>query len=282
MNQPGDVLPPTFQALESRLSDLQARLQRGELDESTYQLEVQGLTFEDESGNSWWLAGAPGAWHLWDGRAWKRVDPPKTAGRSSESPEQRSGRGSFLRGFGLGTVVVLGLVAIFMIIGWQAYQQEPMIVEGVEPQALDVAQYTLSPDQSRVIDQRGNPEAFVILFYEEEQADGSLLDVRFETWSYYTAQVEYTFLNGQQAAEDRLEIEMQGELLPIPYRPEQFIAYMSLEQVIASANLSTYLVVPLEKELVEDGDVYYADELTFGLKDDELLYIEVLALEGVK
>jgi hypothetical protein len=187
-----------------------------------------------------------------------------------------------LRGFGLGTVVVLGLVAIFLIIGWQAYQQEPMIVEGVEPQALDVAQYTLSPDQSRVIDQRGYPQAFVILFYEEEQADGSLLDVRFETWSYYTTQVEYTFLNGQQVAEKTLEIEMQGELLPIPYRPDQFVAYMSLEQVIASANLDTYLVVPLEKELVEDGDVYYADELTFGLKDDELLYIEVLALEGVK
>jgi hypothetical protein len=65
----------------------------------------------------------------------------------------------------------------------------------------------------------------------------------------------------------------------MPYRPEQFVAYMSLEELIAAAGLETYLVVPLEKELVEGGEVYYADELTFGLKNDELLYVEALALE---
>lgn len=109
--------------------------------------------------------------------------------------------------------------------------------------------------------------------------NGSFTDVRFETWSYYTSGLEYTFINGEQVAEDSLEIELLGELAPIPYRPEQFVAYMSLDEVIASAGLETYLVVPLEKELVEDGEVYYADELTFGLKNDELLYVEALALE---
>jgi hypothetical protein len=54
---------------------------------------------------------------------------------------------------------------------------------------------------------------------------------------------------------------------------------MSLEEVIASAGLDAFMVVPLEKELVDGGEVFYADELTFGLKDDELLYIEALALE---
>jgi hypothetical protein len=109
--------------------------------------------------------------------------------------------------------------------------------------------------------------------------DGSLMDVRFETWSYYTSGLEFTFINGDKVAEDPLEIELLGELVPIPYRPEQFVAYMSLDEMVASAGLQTYLVVPLEKELVDGGEVYYADELTFGLKNDELLYVEALALE---
>lgn len=152
-------------------------------------------------------------------------------------------------------------------------------MEGLEPETLDLISYSLSGDQAAVIDHLGNPEAFSILFYEEEQVDGSLIDVRFETWSYYSGGLEYTFINGDQVAEDLLEIELLGELVPIPYRPEQFIAYMSLDEVIASGGLETYLVVPLEKELVDSGEVYYADELTFGMKNDELLYIEALALE---
>ncbi len=175
------------------------------------------------------------------------------------------------------TLVVV--TAVFMIGGWQAYQQEPKIVEGIEPEALELASYALSAGQNNVITRLGYPEAFAVLFYEEENGDGSFSEVRFETWSYYTSGLEYTFINGEQVAEDPLEIELLSELVPIPYRPEQFVAYLSLDEVIASAGLETYLVVPLEKELVKDGAVYYADELTFGLKNDELLYVEALALE---
>jgi hypothetical protein len=169
--------------------------------------------------------------------------------------------------------------AIVLIAGWQAYLQEPRVVEGIEAEALALAQYPPSTDQLSVIDHLGNPEAFAILFYEEEQGDGSMLDIRFETWSYFTADLEYTFINGEMVAEDALEIAFEGGLVTLPYRPEQFMAYMSLDELIASFDLKTYLVVPLEKELVEGGEVYYADGLTFGLKDDELLYVEALALE---
>ena len=73
-----------------------------------------------------------------------------------------------------------------------------------------------------------------------------------------------------------------GELALIPYKPEQFTEYMTLDEVIASANLNEYLVVPLEEELVESGEVYYADQLTFGLKNNKLMYIETLVVEVEK
>ncbi len=69
-----------------------------------------------------------------------------------------------------------------------------------------------------------------------------------------------------------------GTLYPLPYYPEQFSAFMSLDEVIAAAGIETYVEIPLEKEYLKDGVVYYAQSLTFGLKDNELLYIEALAL----
>ncbi len=274
-------LPPTFQALETRLADLRRRYSNGEIDAGRYQAEVQDLKIQDSGGVTWWLGGESGNWQYWDGRAWVRGNPAgkEPAVKAVRAPGSRRSIRPFVMGCGLGLLLVGAIAVVFLIVGWQAYQQEPMIVEGVKPKSLTLSQFTLSSDQLDVIDRLGYPEAFSILFYEEEQVDGSLRDVRFETWGYYTFGMEYTFVNGVQEAEDFLEVELAGDLHPIPYRPEQFVAYMSLDEVIASAGLETYMVIPLEKEFVEGGKVYYADELTFGLKDGELLYVEALALE---
>jgi len=278
-------LPPEFQALEERLSELRARHARAELDDAAYQAEVQRLTVRDADGIDWWLGGELGAWHRWDGSAWVRsalpASPPVQAPIAAPPAKQGKRRPArpLLLGCGAGLALILAMAIVVLAGGWVEYQAAPKIVEGLEPGAMEIAQNTLSADQQIVIDRLGFPEAFSILFYEEELEDGSLGDVRFETWSYYTSALEYTFINGELVAEDPLEIDLAGELVPIPYRPEQFVAYMNLEEVIASAGLETYLVVPLEKELVDGGEVYYADELTFGLKNDELLYVEALALE---
>jgi len=174
------------------------------------------------------------------------------------------------------TVLILSGVIVGEV--YREFQAMPKVVEGVESLAAVPAALPLSADQQDVRTSLGPPEAFTILFYEEALEDGSIGDVRFEVWSYYSDQVEYTFINGEQVGEDPIDIEL-GELVQIPYAPEQFRAYMSLDEVLASAGLDAFMVVPLEKELVEGGEVFYADELTFGLKDDELLYIEALALE---
>lgn len=274
MNLP--ELPPTFRDMETRLTDLRARYQRGELNESTYQAAVQELKVQDSSGRTWWLGGELGAWHLWDGKKWIRSNPPLASKRTLQKAISS-------RRFRIGCGIVLLLVGLLIVVafigGWQSYLQEPKVVEGIQPDAIDYKMYSLSPDQSNLITRLDYPEAFSIIFYGEEQEDGSFLDIRFETWTYYSSGVEYTFINGNEMEEDPIEIELLGELIPIPYRPEQFVAYMSLDELINSADLETYLVVPLERELVDGGQVFFADELTFGLKHNELLYIEALALE---
>jgi hypothetical protein len=71
----------------------------------------------------------------------------------------------------------------------------------------------------------------------------------------------------------------QRRCYPGPYRPDQFAAFASLAEVLASAQIDHYLGVPLEDGPVK-GEIYYADEIMFGLKDGALRYVQVLALEG--
>jgi hypothetical protein len=280
------TLPPEFQALETRLTEIKSRYQRGEIDNAAYQQLVQSLTCV-VGGVTWWLGGKTGAWHRWDGVAWVASAPPQA--ELADTPALPSGVEPRARRklprpllLGCGAGALLGLIAVLVVVigGLAEYRAAPKIVEGIEPGVAATATNVLSANQQQVAEAMGAPEAFTLLFYEEELDDGTFDDVRFETWSYYTAGLEYTFINGEQVAEEPLEVAIGGDLVHIPYRPEQFSAYMSLEQVIDAAGLTTYLVVPLEKELVDGGEVYYADELTFGLKKGELLYLEALALEA--
>ncbi len=189
-------------------------------------------------------------------------------------------RGWAFLGLGCGCLVfvIIVILGIFLYAGWLGYKEAPMIVEVQEysPQLQDP--YTLSPAQEEELFTYGYPEAFTILFYEEETVGGGTAPVRLETWDYYTQGIGLTFINGDLIAEDPLEIDDVGSLDPLPYYPEQFSAFMSLEEVISAAGIDTYVEIPLEKEFLEGGVSYFANSLTFGLKNDELLYIEALAL----
>jgi len=148
------------------------------------------------------------------------------------------------------------------------------MVTGAVPAAPTWAPHPLGSDHAVTIREHGIPQAFTILFYEE---DGT--PVRGETWSYYDQGLEVDFVDGELQGERTIDMAT-GDVIPVPYRPDQFAAFMSLAEVLASAQIDHYLVVPLEDGLVKGGEIYYADEIMFGLKDGALRYVQVLALEG--
>jgi len=148
------------------------------------------------------------------------------------------------------------------------------LVTGAAPAAPTWAPHPLGSDHAVTIREHGIPQAFTLLFYEE---DGT--PVRAETWSYYDQGLEIDFVDGELQGERASGIAA-GDVIPVPYRPDQFSAFMTLAEVLASAQIDHYLVMPLENELLEGGEIYYADEIMFGLKDGRLRYVQVLALEG--
>jgi hypothetical protein len=197
---------------------------------------------------------------------------------SGNAQKKKRGWNAFAFGCGFVLLFILLIGGIFLYAGWLGYQEAPKIIEVQESGSQLQDPYTLSPEQEEQLFIYGYPEAFTILFYEEEIVGGGIAQVRLETWDYYTQGTGLIFINGELEAEDPLEIEEElGSPDPLPYYPEQFSAFMSLEEVIAAAGIDTYVEIPLEKDFLEGGVVYYANSLTFGFKDNELVYIEALA-----
>ena len=197
---------------------------------------------------------------------------------SGNTQKKKRGWIVFALGCGFVLLFILLIGGIYIFAGWLGYQEAPKIIDVQELGSQFQDPYTLSPEQEEQLFTYGYPEAFKILFYEEETLAGGVAPVRLETWEYYTQGVGLTFINGELTAEDPIDVDKIGTLDPLPYYPEQFSAFMSLEEVITAAGIDTYIEIPLEKEFLRDGVVYYAQSLTFGLKNNELLYIEALAL----
>lgn len=171
----------------------------------------------------------------------------------------------------------LALAIVLLYLGRYAYRQMPLEASVRNPSEPTGDVYALSADQQAAVAERGYPEAFAILFYEELDENGAVVLVRHEVWSYYTEGVALSFLDGQAAGEEPLDVTVD-EIEPVPYRPEQFEAFMSLDELLGSTGLLSFLIVPTEPELVLGGEVYHGDQITFGMKSGELLSVETHAL----
>jgi hypothetical protein len=158
-----------------------------------------------------------------------------------------------------------------------AYLQTPRIVNLPNSGSSGESDYTLSIDQQKTIEELGYPDAFTIYFYQNNPGAGYDQGIRFESWTYYKKKLMLTFQDGEPTSQETIDSALDN-ILPVPYRPEQFATFMSLNRLIKSTGIQQYLILPLEPEIVRDGQVFYADQLTFGMKNDRLMFVETLVL----
>jgi hypothetical protein len=176
------------------------------------------------------------------------------------------------------TLIIFAAAGTYLYAGWVGYREAPKLIELDNSPEPYRGLYELSSDQETNLSLYGQPESFTILFYEEETPDQGIQTVRLETWDYYTLGIGLTFINGELVSEDPIDWGYQDPISPIPYSPEQFSAFMSLDEVLGAAGIDTYIEVPLNIELLDRGNLYYADSLSFGMQDNQLVYLEALAL----
>ncbi len=181
----------------------------------------------------------------------------------------------------------LGLAAVFLLIsccaliglgllGVKEFKDIPRLVSDFKFDEPAPREVEYSSAQDSIIQEYGYPEGFYILFFQREGIDGNVEEVRYEQWDYYSWGVTVIFENGEQLERSNIPLEL---ISPTPYQPGSFSAFVTREQVAASAGLDEWFILPVEKELVPDADLYYAEGLTFGLQDGELVYIETMVVE---
>ena len=180
-------------------------------------------------------------------------------------------------------VVALGVLAICLFagiswIGVKEYQNLPRLVSGIDFGAYSPDVYTYSQDQADVISEIGYPRSFSILFYHEEDSDGRKVYVRYENWFYPEYGTSLTFENGMLLSEESMEPYAS---VPTRYQPAMFTAFMNRESLATTAEIDEWFILPVEEELLVDADLYYADGLTFGLQNDDLVYIEAVGFEDL-
>jgi hypothetical protein len=163
------------------------------------------------------------------------------------------------------TIVIITIFAI------RDYNATPRIIEDIQVNA-HTSDYQLSTAQREAIGANGYPDGFTLLFYDDE-ATGKVM--RFETWLYLLPGMQYSFLNGEDQGVESIAA-IDSEVLDMTYYPEQFTAYMSLEEVLSAAGLTEMMVMPLEEALVPGGQSFFGDRITFGLKNGQLMYLETL------
>lgn len=175
----------------------------------------------------------------------------------------------------LGVVILTVLLLVYLV---GASMQTAARIRTLDPGEQAPVQYALTPDQAEVIQTYGAPEAFTILFYTEENADGALVSFRHESWTYFSSGIELTFVNGRVLEETQLSFSGE-DILPFPYRPEQFRAFMSLNEISAVLDGQEVLEIPVEPEIAQQGRVYYAGQLSFAMANGELVYVETIPVQ---
>jgi hypothetical protein len=179
------------------------------------------------------------------------------------------------------SLAVIGCIGFILLVNYSytEYQNSPKLVEGVHTQSSAAVSYQLSADQAKVVSQSGYPDSFSITFYKEEFAPDYTGEVRDELWRYYKEGTAYTFYNGALTYQEPI-VNGPTSWVPLPYHPDQFVAYTNLRSIVASASIKDYFELPLEKELIENGKLYYAPGLTFGTVNDRLIYVETISMQA--
>lgn len=172
--------------------------------------------------------------------------------------------------------IFAAFIFIFLIyLGLTGYQATPKYIH-LNNSYIPPGSVQYSEEQQTVLSQFGRLNYFSIQFYDDWLDNGILQTIRVENWGFESHGQEITFLNGVLLESTGIDIPAQASL-PLTYSPDQFHAYMSLQEISAVTGVTELIEMPMELELLPGGKIYFGPGITFGLKNNQLIYIEAFS-----
>ena len=136
----------------------------------------------------------------------------------------------------------------------------------------------LSSDQREFVKKFGPPEAFKIIIHPA-QPDSSVKLSRYEIWDYFSYKTSIAFVDGAFAGDQEIEDIPDLMILPVMYRPEQFISEMSLDEVKKRIiGSQAYEKFKLPDDYLEDALLIGLEQLVLGFEGGKLTYAESIPL----
>jgi hypothetical protein len=136
----------------------------------------------------------------------------------------------------------------------------------------------LSSDQLEFVKKFGPPEAFKIIIHIE-QTDSSEKLSRYEIWDYFSFKTSIAFVDGEFAGDEELKDIPDLMILPVMYRPEQFISGMSLDEVKKRIiGNQVYEKLKLPEDYLEESLLIGLEQLVLGFERGKLTYAESIPL----
>jgi WD40 repeat protein len=166
--------------------------------------------------------------------------------------------------------IVLGIVLVLIGLMLTQGEDPPLMIENAAYEAEDPLTYRLSEDQRAIIDEHGFPDSFVILY-----VDGG----RQETWFYFEDGLVIDYLGGIELQQGYDADMTDYDVGKTVYTPDDFVFGMTPGAALSAAGVDSFVMEPLEDELVEDGVLYFGEGIVLGFVDDELYYVETILTE---
>ena len=162
--------------------------------------------------------------------------------------------------------------AVLIGVGLWSTQEEtyPLLVENAELEIEDYKAYQLTLAQQELINLMGYPDGFTLLYVNNDFVD------RQETWYYINDQSAYTFVNGILLSTTEEIYFEDVEKRESGYQPEVFVYGIDPGTALGQADMNSFLMMATEDELIEDGTIYYGEDIVMGFVDNKLCYVETL------
>ncbi|MEA3326883.1 MAG: hypothetical protein U9R53_06180 [Chloroflexota bacterium] len=128
---------------------------------------------------------------------------------------------------------------------------------------------SLSPVQRQILNVKGSPNRFTIMFSDE---------LREETWYYDHLGYQVTLRNGEVYTESDDGTPVDAVDFVSVYYPWQFNGQMGLSELLAVSETESFAVESLEETFQEDLSLVYLQGLDAGFRGDRILYIRSIPI----
>ena len=149
-------------------------------------------------------------------------------------------------------------------------------------QAQQARATQLSSDQLEVVEKFGPPQSFKIIINKDETSR-SAKALRYEIWNYYSLNASFIFVDGEFSADDTIGDVPDVIVLPIMYRPEQFMTGMSFEEVEQKIiRERPYEIFEIPNDYLEGSLLVGLEQLILGFEKGKLTYAESIPLTSIE